>query len=143
MKSLIFTYCEGNDTKIAVVQKEKDKIKVLKAASFDVVAPAYNVEDDMEGLKLDVDDLGIEEMAKEASQTRAAGLSNLSLINSSMKGINLVKSIFIPVLTEPAVHYHVFEGSKKERTANFTQEIIDDIQQSKNVALDPGKSIIC
>lgn len=136
MKSLIFTYCEGNDTKIAVLQKEKEKIKILKAASFDVVAPAYNVEEDMDGLKLDVDDLGIESVSRGAGGTRAAGVSNLSLINSSLQGINLSKSTFVPVLTDPAVHYHVFEGSKKERTANFTQEIIDDIQQSKNVALD-------
>lgn len=136
MKSLIFTYCEGNDTKLAVVQKDKDKIKVLKCASFDVVAPAYNVEDDMAGLKLDVDETGLEGIAKETPASRAAGISNLSLVNSSLKGINLSKSLFLPVLTEPAIHYHVFEGTKKDRTANFTKELIEDIQQSKNVALD-------
>jgi len=136
MKSIIFTYCEGSDTKIAVVQKEKDKIKVLQTTAFDVVAPEFNVQDDMEGLKLDVDDLGIEGRAKEESRTRSAGLSNLSVINNSLKSFNLNRSLFIPVITEPAVHYHVFEGNKKDSTANFTQEVIDDIQKSKDVTLD-------
>lgn len=136
MKQLVFTYCEGNDTKIAVVQKDKDKIKILKAASFEVVAPAFNVEDDMAGLKLEDDDLNIEGFGKSGSQDKTAGLSNINIINSSLRGINLTKAFFIPVLTEPSVHYHMFEGSGKHKTRNFTQEIIEDIQQTKNVALN-------
>jgi hypothetical protein len=136
MKSIIFTYCEGSDTKIAVVQKEKDKIKVVQTTAFDVIAPEFNIQDDMEGLKLDVDDLGIEGRAKEESRTRSAGLSNLSVINNSLKNFNLARSLFIPVITEPTIHYHVFEGNKKDSTANFTQEVIEDIQKSKDVTLD-------
>jgi Tfp pilus assembly protein PilN len=136
MKQIIFTYCEGNDTKIAVVQKEKDKIKILRVASFDVVAPAYNLEEDMEGLKLDGDDLKIEGMKSDIMADKNANVSSISLINSSLKGLNLAKSLFIPVLTDPAVHYHFFEGTKKTKTGNFTQEILDDIQQSKNVTID-------
>src|SRR3990172_6288602 len=135
MKQLVFTYCEGNDTKIAVVQKEKDKIKILKAASFDVVAPAFNVEDDMSGLKIDGDGLNIEGMGKNNAQDKTSGLSNINIINSSLRGINLSKAFFVPVLTEPSVHYHVFEGTGKHKTGNFTQEIIDDIQQSKSVVI--------
>ena len=136
MKQLVFTYCEGNDTKIAVVQKEKDKIKILKAASFDVVAPAFNVEDDMSGLKIDGDGLNIEGMGKNNAQDKTSGLSNINIINSSLRGINLSKAFFVPVLTEPSVHYHVFEGTGKHKTGNFTQEIIDDIQQSKSVVIN-------
>ncbi len=135
MKQLIFTYCEGNDTKIAVVQKEKDKIKILRTASFDVVTPAFNVDEDMAGLRFEGDELSLEAL-KKSEPAEAAGLSNVSLINNSLKGINLSKSRFITVLTEPAVHYHFFEGSRKAKTGNFTQEIVEDIHQSKNVAID-------
>ena len=136
MKQIIFTYCEGNDTKIAVIQKDKGKMKVLRAASFDVVAPAYNLEEGMEGLKLESDDLHIDGMKGSLAVDKDAAISNVSLINSSLKGLNLSKSLFIPVLTDPSIHYHFFEGTKKTKTGNFTQEIVDDIQQSKNVTID-------
>ncbi len=65
-----------------------------------------------------------------------SGMSNVNLINTSLKGFNLSKSLFIPALTEPAIYYHFFEGTKGSATGNFTQEIIDDIQESKNVTID-------
>ena len=136
MKQVIFTYCEGNDTKVAVIQQDKGKIKVLRAASFDVVAPTYSLEEGMEGLKLESDDLQIEGMKDSLAVDKDSAASSVSLVNSSLKGINLAKSVFIPVLTDPAVHYHFFEGTKKTRAGHFTQEIADDIQQSKNVTID-------
>lgn len=136
MKQIIFTYCEGNDTKIAVVQKDKDKIKILRTASFDVVTPAFDLDEDIAGLKLEGDELNLEGLKKGSALDNTAAISNISLINNSLKGINLNKSLFITVLTDPALHYHFFEGSRKAKTGNFTQEIVEDIQQSKNVAID-------
>ena len=136
MKHFVFTYCEGNDTKIAVIQKDKEKVKIVKASSFDFVAPAYNIEDDFSGLKLDDESLGLEGLAKKAPNEKNAAVSNINVINNTLQGIPLQKSLFIPVLTEPSLHYHIFEGNKRTKTAHFTKEIIDDIQHSKNVSID-------
>ena len=43
MKPIVCVFCEGNDTKIVAVEKEKDKIRILKAASFNVVPSAVEV----------------------------------------------------------------------------------------------------
>ena len=43
MKPIICVFCEGNDTKIVAVEKEKDKIRLLKATSYNVVQPAVEV----------------------------------------------------------------------------------------------------
>ena len=136
MRRVIFTYCEGNDTKFAVVQEDKGRLKVLRTTSYDATAPAYNVDEDIEGLKLESDDLQIDDAKDSVAVDKDAALANLSIINSSFQGINLSKSVFIPVLTDPSIHYHFFEGTKKTKAGNFTQEIVDDIQQSKSVTID-------
>lgn len=136
MKQVIFTYCEGNDTKIAVIQEDKGKLKILRTSSYDSVAPAYHLDADLEGLKLDSDDLHIEGVKSSDSTDKDTAMASISVINNSLSGINLSKSAFIPVLTDPSVHYHIFEGTKKSRVGNFTQEIAEDIQQSKNVTID-------
>jgi hypothetical protein len=136
MKQIIFTYCEGNDTKIAVAQKDNDKIKILRVSSLDISSPAYNLDGDMDGLSLTSDEVKIDENKRDVMEDSKSGVTNISLINNSLRGINLKKSIFVPVVTEPAVHYHFFEGTKRTKAGNFTQEIVDDIQQSKNVTID-------
>ncbi|MGQ9642242.1 MAG: hypothetical protein ACUVT3_00115, partial [Ignavibacterium sp.] len=66
MKTIACIYCEGNDTKLAVVTKEKGstKLKVLSTAAVDVVAPKVGAEAstpfslDTEGLQLEGIDTG-------------------------------------------------------------------------------------
>ena len=62
-----------------------------------------------------------------------AGKSNVIL--SSLKGINLNNCLFLPALTEPAIYYHIFEGTKEGEGSKLTQEIILDIQETKNVKI--------
>ena len=137
MKNIIFTYCEGNDTKIAVVTKDKDKIKVLKADTFEVVQPAMDMEDAITGLRIEGEDLSfVGDSGNKSSAERQAALSSVSLMGDSLKEFNLKKSFFVPALTEPAIYYHLFEGSKVAKSSKLTQEIINDIQDSKNVSID-------
>jgi Tfp pilus assembly protein PilN len=57
-------------------------------------------------------------------------------MNDALKGINLKTAEFISTVTEPAIYYHIFEGNKVSSTSKLTEEIISDIQQSKNVTID-------
>ncbi len=137
MKNIIFTYCEGNDTKIAVITKDKDKVKVLKADTFEVVQPAINMDDSITGLKIEGEDLSLIDQPGNSTATEGqAALSSVSLMSDSLKEFNLKNSFFIPALSEPAIYYHLFEGSKVAKSSKITQEIIDDIQESKNVSID-------
>lgn len=132
MKPVIAVYCEGNDTKIAVVQKEKDKLRVIRLAAVDVFQPALDMEEGISNLNIEGEDIGFEGVEKEA----AASASTQSLLSSELRGLNLSKSFFLPALTEPAIYYHVFEGAKQTKSAKLTQEIITDIQETKNVTID-------
>ncbi len=133
MKQLICIYCEGSDTKIAVVNKEKDKIKVLKTASVDVFQPALQLEDGVSDLNIEGEDLTLQNLKHDNSSAMTSSSQNI--LSSELIGVNLNKSLFIPALTEPSIYYHVFDGNKDEKSSKITQEIIDDIQRTKNVVI--------
>ena len=135
-KPRVITYCEGNDTKLAVVTKEKGKLKILKASTFDVIQPAVDLEGGVTGLKLEGDELSLEGMESGMVQDHNTGLSSVNLMNDALKGINLKTAEFIPAVTEPSIYYHIFEGNKAANASKLTDEIISDIQESKNVTID-------
>jgi Tfp pilus assembly protein PilN len=132
LKPLVCLYCEGNDTKIAVVVKEKEKLKVLIATSFDVVQPSLDLEEGLSSLNIDGEDLELDKINKRDS---ASAQASQGVIASALKGINLSNSLFLPALTEPSIYYHIFEGAKQEKGAKLTQEIISDIKETKNVII--------
>lgn len=139
MKPLVCIYCEGTELKATVLSKENGKLKVLKTASTDVVQPVMATDDSLANLQLNTEDLQIEELKKSTGPLGGASKSDstsISLMNDALSGINLNAAQFIPALTEPAIFYHVFEGSKYPRPAKVTQEIINDIQEAKNVTID-------
>lgn len=135
-QQLICVYCEGSDTKIAVVNKENDRIKVLRTSSADILQPAMEVEAGITDFSLEGEDLDIENLKGDSSDGVNVNATNFNVINSELAGINLNKSLFIPALTEPSIYYHVFEGSLDGKSSKVTQEIIDDIQKTKNVVID-------
>lgn len=133
MKPLVCVYCEGTDTKLVIVNKDKDKIKVIKAASFDYVQPSIDLEDGISELNIEGEELKFEGQDTDGTKINLTGQT---LMTAALRGINLNKHLFIPALTEPAIYYHVFEGTKQGKSAKLTQEIINDIQATKNVTVD-------
>ncbi|MHB8339331.1 MAG: hypothetical protein ACYDEE_18110, partial [Ignavibacteriaceae bacterium] len=76
MNPIIFTYCEGNDTKLAVFIKEKDRIKFLKAGSFDVIQTALGMEESITDLKIDGDEMSFEgSLSKSSSEENKVTIS--------------------------------------------------------------------
>ena len=137
MKPLVCIYCEGNDTKVAVVTKANGRISVLRTASVDYVQPTIDVEEGISDLNIDGNELDLEKVqTQDTSIENKMAASTVTTLANDLAGINLKNSLFIPALTEPAIHYHTYEGSKQLASAKVTQEIIDDIQESKNVTID-------
>jgi Tfp pilus assembly protein PilN len=116
------------------VNKEKDKIKVLRTASVDVLQPALQLEDGVSDLNIEGEDLNLQTLKHD--DAKAISSSSQNILNSELIGVNLNKSFFIPALTEPSIYYHVFDGSSDGKSSKITQEIINDIQRTKNVVID-------
>lgn len=133
MKPLVCIYCEGNDIKLAVIHNDKGHISVLRAGSFDVANRAFETEE-FSSLNLD-SDVSVSESQPAGPSTNAPG-TNIALLNSVLRGLNLSNYHFIPALTEPSVYFHVFEGAKAGKNIKLTQEIVSDIKESKNINID-------
>lgn len=137
MKPIVCIFCEGNDTKIAVLEKEKEKVKVLKTGSYNVVQPPVEVAEGITNLKMETEELSLEELDKvnPITEVEVVSTSGLALISTTLKDINLNNSLFIPILTEPALHYHVYEGSKLGKSNKFVNDLISDISETKNITV--------
>jgi len=137
MKPLVCIYCEGSDTKVAVITKANGRLSVLRTASVDYVQPTIDVEEGISNLNIDGNELDLEKVqTQDTTLENKMAASTVTTLANNLEGINLKNSLFIPALTEPALHYHTYEGSKQLASAKVTQEIIEDIQESKNVTID-------
>ena len=139
MKPLVCIYCEGNDTKLAVVGKsnESDKVKVFRTASVSITPSAVDIEAGVSGISLEEESLQLEGMDGEAtSLDKNQAASSVSEVRSALAGINLANHYFIPALTEPSIYYHLYEGPRPTKSAKLKQAIIDEILETKNVAVE-------
>jgi hypothetical protein len=135
MKTIACIYCEGNDTKLAVVAKDKgqDKISVINIASVDVVGNTADLKP-AAGFTLEGDGLQLEGVeANESSISSDVDTPSIGALGAALNGINLNTLEFIPSLTEPAIYYHPFEGKRDLKGSKLTEEILNDIRQSKSV----------
>ena len=138
MKPLVCIYCEGNDTKLAVINKESEgaKPKVLKTASVSLIQSSTELEADASGFKIEGEALDMEGLEESASIKSDMDTSSITEISSALKNFNLSKHLFIPALTEPAIYYHLFEGARPPKPAKLKQEIINEILDSKNISVE-------
>ncbi|GAB4289142.1 MAG: hypothetical protein Kow0098_06930 [Ignavibacteriaceae bacterium] len=137
MKPLICIYCEGNDTKIAAFVKEEEKIKVIRAGSVDVVTPSLVPEESLGTLKIEGDELSLDDIGKDLPETDENLVqSSIATLSNTLAGLNLSKSLFIPILTEPSVYYHIYEGPKNPKEPKLIQDIANEILETKNIAVD-------
>jgi hypothetical protein len=139
LKTLVCIYCEGSDTKLAVVGKEKndDKIKVIRTASVSVAASTAAVVAESTGLHLDEDSLDLEGIeGEQPSFNPEADDSAITEIRKTLTGLNLNDCSFIPVLSEPSIYYHLYEGTHSTKTQKLKEAIINEILETKNVAVN-------
>lgn len=139
MSPIVCLYHEGNDTKFGVFVKEKNQIRMLKAASVDVYATGKKDTPEVNPLQFDEGaGLQIEGMEANIMSEESDGSSIFEgIVTSELAGIKLSAAQFIPILTEPSVYYHLV--SKKVTgavTASVTAEILTDSTDLKEKMID-------
>ena len=139
MKPLVCIYVEGNDTKLAVVGKEKesDKLKVFRTGSVSSATSSVDIQASATGISLDGGALQLEGLDGDSTtlQSDVEG-SGIDEIQKELSGLNLSQHSFIPALTEPAIYYHLYEGSRSGKPAKLKQDIIDEILETKNISVE-------
>ncbi|MGK9475380.1 hypothetical protein [Melioribacter sp. OK-6-Me] len=141
MKYLLSVYTESSNAKVALLEKEKESVKVLRVMSLSVSAPGRagtgNYMLDLETPAADKD-LSFDELANIAdSESEGSDVSDMSQLNSILSGIKLSQVQFMPVVSEPTANYHFSELPADTNKKKLLQAIISDIENSKGVKVSP------
>lgn len=135
MKPYVFIYCEGTDTKVAVVIKDKEGLKLIRTISI-VLSHSQKSSSEadtlgdfgMEGLG---DDISFDNIDKASAKGPDVKGGEFTTIAASLNDIKLNQAVFVPVITEPAINYHIYEGAKIEDKSKLIDAILKDILETK------------
>lgn len=146
MRPIVCLYCEGTDAKFAVLSKEKDGIKIIRTASLTMSrALQYTTsssktemfaEIENQSLSEDISLDGLEVGDGEFGSSQNTEVSDVSLLNSSLTDLNVTKLEYLPILTEPIVNYHPYEGLAETNKKKLIQAVKNDLLVSKGLTVD-------
>jgi hypothetical protein len=141
VKPIVCIYCEGTDTKVAVVTKEKGTIKIARVASLTMSSSLQNISRRQSYSELDnslpaADNLSFESLEEAAQEEPVSDTSDVGLLQSSLFGLKLSQHQFIPVITEPVVNYHMYDGPRDDNRKKLLQLVANDIQTVKGITVE-------
>ncbi|MEW6653255.1 MAG: hypothetical protein AB1394_07270, partial [Bacteroidota bacterium] len=151
MKPIVCLYCEGTDAKIAVLLKDKTGVKILRTVSLTMsrvtqssaghgrtTALAEIEKQAMGGITSD--DLGFDALDAAdgiSPHRKFEDTSDVALFNSALSGLKVTKMDYIPIVTEPIVNYHHYEGAPESNKKKLIQAVIADIKTAKGITVEP------
>ncbi len=138
MKQVVCTYCEGDETKVAIVAKDQNTLKVIRTFSIQMQpeSPEGSISD---ALDFSTDNFEGDFAIEEDSSTTNSMDDELSQMASELYEINLTKSEFIPVVSEPIIDSHIFEGTFDPKNKKFNSVLANDIMEKKGVSVAPDQ----
>ncbi len=148
MKPIVCIYCEGTDAKLAVLVKEKDSIRILKTGSLTMTRALSSgitqsrsdalAEIENQSLGGNEEDISFESLdsAGEASYSGLSDTSDVGLLQSYIHDLKISQLNFIPVVTEPIVNYHLYEGPRDNNKKKLISTLINDLQSTKGITVD-------
>ena len=116
MKPIVCVSSEGHDTKIVILSKEKEGIKINKTFSM-TMSGGENFDDPLENSSSDTSLKGFEtDFSIESIDDSGSGLATVDKNDVSFAanyfGKDEIKDAeFIPVVTDPVVNHHNYVGN--------------------------------
>ncbi len=141
MKPIVCVSTEGNDTKIVVLSKEKDGIKITKTFSM-VMSGGRDFDDplndhaEVQSLKSMEADIEFENISGSESQLAKVDKNDVSFAANYFGEDELKHAEFIPVVSDPIVNHHKFTGHINNNKQKTIQAIIGDIEKQKNITIE-------
>lgn len=139
MKPIVCLYCEGTDTKVAVISKEKSVIKIQRVSSVTMShnlqhVSKYEVISDIDSTNGELSFDSLDDSS--TSSAVPVDTSDVGLLQSALIGLKLASFQFIPIITEPIVNYHNYDGPRDENKKKLLQSVVNDIQTVKGITVD-------
>jgi len=138
MKPIVCVSSEGQDTKIVILSKEKEGIKLHKTFSM-IMSGGESFNDPMEdnssdeSLKGFDSDFSLETIDDTGNQLATVDKNDVSFAANYFGQDELKNAEFIPVVTDPIVNHHNFTGHINSNKKKNLESIITDIAKHKNI----------
>ncbi len=142
MKPITCIYCEGTDVKLAVMAREKENVKILRVASLTVSrthTPTSKSEivEELNAGGLPPDEISFDNLDTTGSDlTSQTDTSDVATLHSVLHDLKISQMDYIPIVTEPIVNYHVYEGPRDTNKKKLVQTVIKDLQTSKGISVN-------
>lgn len=140
MKPIVCVSSEGQDTKIVVLSKGKEGIKIQKTFSM-VMSGGESFNDPM----ADKSDTALKGFDSEFSLEAVgdSGSNQLASVDKNDVGFaanyfsedEIKNADFIPVVTDPVVNHHNYNGNISSNKKKNIEAIITDISKHKNITV--------
>jgi hypothetical protein len=140
LKQVVCLYCEGTDAKLAVLSKDKEGVKVHRVASLTISRSLLSTSKQEVMLELEAKEMDAElsfDNLESVStvDSKQEDMSDVGALNAALHNLKLGNMLFIPVVTEPIVNYHTYEGPSDLPKKKLIQAIIKDLQASKGISV--------
>jgi len=141
MKPIVCVSSEGHDTKIVILSKEKDGIKIRKTfsmimsggESFNDPMAENNTENSLKGFETEFSIESIEDSA--SNQLATVDKNDVGFAADYFGKEELKNAEFVPVVTDPVVNHHNFTGHINSNKNKNIEAIIKDIAKHKNISI--------
>ena len=140
MKPIVCVSSEGQDTKIVILSKEKEGIKINKTFSM-TMSGGENFDDPLDNGSSDTSlkgfetDFSIESIDDSGSGLATVDKNDVTFAANYFGKDDIKDAEFIPVVTDPVVSHHNFIGHINNNKKKNINAIISDIAKNKNIAV--------
>ncbi|MDH7605491.1 MAG: hypothetical protein QHH13_11360, partial [Melioribacter sp.] len=140
MKQIVCIYNEGNDVKLTVMSKNNETVSVNRVVSITMTTALQSSSRQESLAELEsidsVSEISFDNIEKiDLGTEQSVDTSDIGQIQASLSGLNLKSLQFIPIVSEPIVSYHFYEGPKEENKKKLLQSIIADIENTKGITV--------
>ncbi len=143
MKEVACLYIEGSDAKIAVLSKGKSGVKVHRVASFSLsralqTSSTSKIDhlSDIEAQEMSASgEISFDSLEAAGSPVNFVDQSDVGQLQSVLFDLHIPRLQYIPVVTEPIVNYHVYEGPRDTNKKKLLEAIRNDLQVTKGIVV--------
>lgn len=141
MKPIVCLYSEGTDVKIAVMVKEKGALKILRVSSLTVSrthtpSSKPEIDEELNAGNIHGDDISFDNLDSIDSSFAETDSSDVATLHSVLHDLKIPRMDYIPIVTEPIVNFHSYEGPRDSNKRKLIQAVIKDLQASKGIIVN-------
>lgn len=147
MRPIVCLYCEGTDAKLAVVSKDKNGLKILRTSSLTITRSLSSLDSggriermaEIESQSLGDEEISFDSIDSSGDASFAKPLDDspdVNYLHSALGDFKISSLDYIPIVTEPIINFHHFEGPKESNRKKMIHLVKNDLLVAKGITVE-------